>query len=168
MSKSRLNSKRNKLTRYIRKPKIKVPRFEEAEGFYTSEKRSRNMAKIKGKNTKPELLLRKALWAKGYRFRVNNKQIMGKPDIVFLKKQIAIFVDGEFWHGYQWQEKKRKLASNRRFWIAKIERNIQRDREVNRELLENGWKVIRIWSNEVKKNLDNTILKIEQLLQKKE
>ncbi len=152
------------MTRYIRKPKIKVPRFKEEQGFYTSEKRSRNMGKIKGKNTKPELLLRKALWARGHRFRVENKQIEGKPDIVFLRKRVAIFVDGEFWHGYRWSEKKQKIRSNRRFWIAKIERNMQRDREVTRELLENGWVVMRFWANEVKKNLDNTVLKIEELL----
>lgn len=145
---------------YRLKP-IKVPRFEEAEGFYTSKKRSGVMKKIKARNTKPELLLRKALWAKGFRYRIHSKQVPGKPDILLTKQRIAIFVDGEFWHGRNWEEKKEKIKSNQRFWIPKIERNMQRDEEVNQQLEDLGWTVIRLWDQLVLKELESCVLTIE-------
>ncbi|MCF1420590.1 very short patch repair endonuclease [Mangrovimonas futianensis] len=132
--------------------KIKVPRFNEESGFYTTKKRSKMMGKIRGKNTKPEMLFRKALWKKGIRYRLNNK-LPGNPDISIKKYKLAIFIDGEFWHGYDWDERKQTIKSNREFWIPKIERNMQRDREVNRALAEKGFTVFRFWSHEIKHEL---------------
>jgi DNA mismatch endonuclease, patch repair protein len=94
--------------------KVKAPRFEEADGFYTTPDRSK-MGKFRSKNTKPEVLLRKELWKRGYRYRTNAKKLLGRPDIVITKFKLAIFVDGEFWHGHQWDEKKEKIKSNRGF-----------------------------------------------------
>ncbi|WP_411893209.1 very short patch repair endonuclease [Winogradskyella sp. A2] len=139
---------------YHTNKKIKVPRFSEEEGFYTTIKRSKMMSKIRGKNTKPELLFRKALWRKGVRYRINSKQLPGKPDISIKKYKLAIFIDGEYWHGYDWDERKPKLKTNRRFWIPKIERNMQRDLEVNQKLNELGFTVFRFWAHEVKDNLN--------------
>lgn len=137
--------------------KIKVPRFNEASGFYTTKKRSKIMSKIRGKNTKPELLFRKALWSKGIRYRVNSKKLPGKPDVSIQKYKLAIFIDGEFWHGYNWNERKETINTNRRFWIPKIERNIQRDGEVNQQLADMDYTVFRFWEQEVKKELDKCI-----------
>lgn len=134
--------------------RIKVPRFNEESGFYTTPKRSKIMSKIRGKNTKPELAFRKALWSKGYRYRIDYKKLIGKPDILLKKYKTAIFIDGEFWHGYQWEERKLKIKSNREFWIPKIERNIQRDMEVNQGLKQLGYTVFRFWQKEVDKNLE--------------
>jgi DNA mismatch endonuclease (patch repair protein) len=133
---------------------IKVLRFNEKNGFYTTKVRSKLMTKIKSINTKPELILRKKLWSLGYRYNKNVKKLPGSPDIVFEKYKLAIFIDGEFWHGYNWVEKKAKLKSNRRFWIAKIERNMQRDILNNIELGKLGYEVFRFWEQDLKKNFD--------------
>ncbi len=135
-------------------PKIKVPRFNEASGFYTTKKRSKIMCKIRGKNTKTELLFRKALWKKGIRYRVDNKKLPGKPDVSIQKYKLAIFIDGEFWHGYNWDERKDNIKSNRDFWVPKIERNMQRDREVNQQLMDMGYTVFRFWEKEIKNELN--------------
>lgn len=137
--------------------KIKVPRFNEESGFYTTKERSKMMSRIRNKNTKAELLFRRALWNKGARYRVNNKGLPGKPDISILKYRLAIFIDGEFWHGYNWSERRETIKSNRKFWIPKLERNMQRDTEVNRELEEMGFTVFRFWENEVRNHLDKCI-----------
>lgn len=138
-------------------PKIKVPRFNEASGFYTTKKRSKIMSKIRGKNINPELLFRKALWKKGVRYRVDNKKLPGKPDVSIQKYKIAVFIDGEFWHGYNWDERKDNIKSNRDFWVPKIERNLQRDREVNRQLMDMGYTVFRFWEKEIKNELNKCI-----------
>ena len=140
--------------------KIKVPRFEESAGFYTTAQRSRTMSKIRGKNTRPEMRLRKALWHAGLRYRTNRKDVPGKPDIVIQKWKIALFVDGEFWHGYEWEIKREKIKSNRAFWIPKIERNMQRDREVNAILKKMGYEVFRFWEHEVKKEIGACIKQV--------
>ncbi|SEP92509.1 T/G mismatch-specific endonuclease [Hyunsoonleella jejuensis] len=137
--------------------KIQVPRFNEESGFYTTKKRSKIMSKIRGKNTKPELLFRKALWAKGVRYRVDSKSLPGKPDVSIKKHRLAIFIDGEFWHGYNWDERKPKLKTNREFWRPKIERNMQRDREVNQQLKDMGFTVFRFWTKEIKENLSTCL-----------
>lgn len=140
---------------------IRVPRFSEANGFYTTKERSELMSKIRSRETKPEVILRKILWALGLHYRKNVKSIVGKPDIVLRKYKLIIFIDGSFWHGYNWQEKKNKIKNNRDFWIPKIERNIQRDKEVNAQLIELGFKVIRFWDHQIKDELNyciNTIL----------
>jgi len=119
----------------------------------TKEQRSKNMKNIKSSNTKIELLLRKALWNKGIRYRKNVSTLPGKPDIVITKYKIAIFCDGEFFHGKDWEVLRPKLenSNNSEFWIKKISRNIERDDEVNKELLFLGYTVIRFWGNDIKK-----------------
>lgn len=134
--------------------RIKVPRFNEESGFYTTPERSKIMGKIRGKNTKPELAFRRALWAAGYRYRVDYKKLIGKPDIALKKYKTVIFIDGEYWHGHNWEERKPKIKTNREFWIAKIERNMQRDKEVNLELKKCGYTVFRFWESKIKKELD--------------
>lgn len=133
----------------------------------TPEQRTKNMKAIKSKDTKAEIMLRKALWKKGYRYFKNYKKLPGKPDIVFSKKKTAIFVDGEFWHGFNWEIRKQDIKSNREYWIPKIERNMQRDHKVTRELEEAGWTVMRFWSRDVLKNLDECVEDVEKVLNKK-
>ncbi len=145
--------------------KIKVPRFSEEAGFYTTKKRSKIMSKIRRRNTKPELLFRKALWKKGVRYRVDSKQLPGKPDVSIKKYKLAVFIDGEFWHGYNWNERKEKLKTNKGFWIPKIERNMQRDHEVNQQLTEMGFTVFRFWANEIKTDLKTCINDVMVYLQ---
>ena len=135
--------------------------------FKTTPERSEIMKKIRGINTKPELVLRKALWAKGYRYRINVKGLPGKPDIVFRKYKVVIFVDGEFWHGYDWDEKKKKIKSNRDYWIPKIERNIARDSEHNAYYEYNGWKVLRFWQNQIIKNINDCVKEIDTAISSK-
>ncbi len=142
------------------KERIKVPRFNEASGFYTTPQRSKIMSKIKGKNTKPELAFRKALFAAGYRYRIDYKKLIGKPDIALNKYKTVIFIDGEYWHGYNWKERKPKIKTNREFWIAKIERNMQRDVEVNQKLEQMGYTIFRFWESEVKKELDRCLTEV--------
>lgn len=139
------------------KERIIVPRFNEESGFYTTPQRSKIMGKIRGKNTKPELAFRKALWQSGYRYRIDYKKLIGKPDIALKKYKTVIFIDGEYWHGHNWEERKEKIKTNREFWIPKIERNMQRDQEVNQALKEKGYTVFRFWETEVKKNLDDCL-----------
>ena len=140
--------------------KIKVPRFKEENGFYTTKKRSQIMSKIKSQDTKPEIKLRKFLWGIGLRYRKNVKKLPGSPDIVLSKFKLVIFVDGEFWHGYNWNEKKTKIKSNKGFWIPKIERNIQRDNLNNMYYRNCGWTVMRFWEHEIKKEFSVCINKI--------
>lgn len=140
--------------------KIKVPRFNEESGFYTTKERSKHMSKIRGKGTKPELLFRKSFWHKGFRYRINYKKLIGKPDIVFKKYKTIVFVDGEFWHGHNWDEKKKKIKSNRGFWIPKMERNMQRDDEVNKALHAKEYKIFRFWKHQLKKDFENCFLEV--------
>lgn len=129
---------------------------------HTPTQRSKNMRAIKSKGTKDEVRLAKALWHLGYRYRKNNKTVFGKPDLTFKKYKIAIFVDSEFFHGKDWGTEKDRIKSNSEFWQKKIERNIQRDIEVNNYLSGQSWKVIRFWSKEVKKDLNTCINVIQK------
>ena len=119
---------------------------------HTPEQRRKNMQAVKNKDSQIELLLRKELWSRGLRYRKNVNRIYGKPDIVFIGKKIAVFCDSEFWHGYNWEERKKDFKSHQEFWIPKIERNMERDAEVTAKLESEGWTVIRFWGNEIKKN----------------
>ena len=110
------------------------------------------MQQVKNKDSRIEILLRKELWSRGIRYRNNVNRIYGKPDIVFIGKKIAVFCDSEFWHGYNWEERKKDFKSHQEFWIPKIERNMERDVEVTTRLESEGWTVIRFWGNEIKKN----------------
>jgi|SRR5690606_3840084 len=145
--------------------KIKVPRFEEAAGFYTSKERSRMMSRIKSKHSKPEMILRRALWAKNIRFRLHDKSLPGRPDIVIKKYKLVIFVDGEFWHGFEWKKQRERIKSNRLFWIPKIERNMQKDERNNRALRNMGYTVFRFWSQDVLKDLPTVLNQIELFLE---
>lgn len=118
----------------------------------TKEQISFNMRQVRNKDSKIEVLLRKELWSRGLRYRKNVNRIYGKPDIAFIGKKIAIFCDSEFWHGYNWEERKKDFKSHQEFWIPKIERNIERDAEVTAKLEAEGWTVMRFWGNEIKKN----------------
>lgn len=127
----------------------------------TKEQRHRNMSANKSKGTKLEILFGKLLWNAGIRYRKNDKSVAGKPDFVIKKARIAIFCDGEFWHGRNWDVRKYDHKSNCEFWYSKIERNMERDKEVNDELQKCGWKVFRFWETEIKQKPDvclNTIL----------
>lgn len=125
------------------------------------------MRSNKSKDTKPELMLRKELWSRGMRYRKNYKVLPGKPDMVFLRAKLAVFVDGKMWHGYDWEHQKNDFKSNRDFWIPKIERNIERDLKVNQILNEQGWQVVRFWDFEIKKNVVACADKIEQAYSKR-
>lgn len=127
----------------------------------TAEQRRKNMQAVKSKGSKIETLLAKAMWAKGLRYRKNDKSVFGKPDFTFKKYKVAIFCDSEFWHGKDWEIKKLEHKSNIKFWHQKIERNIQRDKEVNEELLKNGWQVIRFWGKDIETELVSCMMKIE-------
>ena len=129
----------------------------------TKEQISRNMKHNKSKDTNPELLLRKELWKRGLRYFKNYKSVYGKPDIVFLKAKIAVFIDGKMWHGYNWEHQKNDFKSNREFWIRKIEQNIERDSIVNKTLAEQGWQVLRFWDFEIKKDVVACANQIEQI-----
>lgn len=145
--------------------RIKVPRFEEAAGFYTTAQRSYLMSKVKSKHSKPEMVLRRALWARNIRFRLHDKSLPGRPDIVIKKYKLAIFVDGEFWHGFDWKTRREQIKSNRLFWIPKIERNMQKDERTNRALRDMGYVVFRFWSQDILKNLPKVINQIELFLE---
>jgi len=119
------------------------------------------MQAVKSKGSKIETLLAKELWKRGHRYRKNNKSVYGKPDLTFKKYKIAIFVDSEFWHGKDWEQRKEDHKSNKEFWHKKIERNIERDKEVNDYLLKNGWQVLRFWGKEIEHELVNCVHKIE-------
>ena len=122
------------------------------------------MSKIKGKDTQLEeegwALLRES----GIRYRKHLKGIPGKPDAANKRKRLAIFIDSEFWHGFEWKKRKKDFKSNKKFWIPKIERNIARDREVNRVLKAAGWTVIRLWERDLHaKQRDRTIRKLQKI-----
>lgn len=119
----------------------------------TKEQISFNMRQVKNKDSQIEILLRKELWNRGIRYRKNVKSVFGHPDLAFIGKKIAVFVDSEFWHGFDWENRKYDIKSNRDFWIPKIERNISRDCEVNEYLEGNGWRVIRFWGKDIKKDV---------------
>lgn len=130
----------------------------------TPEQRKKNMSRIHGKNTSPELKLRKLLWKsglRGYRIYYN---LLGKPDIVFTKQKLVIFVDGCFWH--KCPVCFRPPATNEEFWNEKLQKNVERDLRVNKKLQNDGWTVLRIWEHEVKKTPDDVVDKIREILGK--
>jgi len=114
--------------------------------------RRKTMSRIRSKNTKPERLFRKALWNMGVRYRLHGKKMPGNPDIFIKKYRLAIFIDGEFWHGYDWENNKEKLQTRKAFWTQKIENNIRRDEKANFQLKQMGYEVMRFWANDAVKN----------------
>lgn len=134
---------------------------------HTPEQRKKNMQAVKHKDTSIELLLRKELWTRGFRYRKNVKSVFGKPDIAFIGKKVAVFCDSEFWHGYNWEVYRDDIQSNRDFWIPKIERNIERDKQVNDYLRAHGWIVLRFWGRELKQDVSACANQIEKVLKER-
>lgn len=132
----------------------------------TKEQRHKNMKNIRGKDTTIEVILRKALWEKGYRYRKNCRSLPGTPDIVLTKYKIAIFCDSEFFHGKDWEVLKPRLekGDNGEFWVSKISRNKERDDEVNKKLLFQGWTVIRFWGDDIKRHTDECVKVIQEVI----
>ena len=130
------------------------------------------MSSIKQKDTEPELLLRKALWSRGLRYRKNVKSVLGKPDVVFTKERIAIFCDGDFWHGLNWAVRglgslEDELSSYSDFWREKISRNVDRDKAITTTLESEGWLVVRLWESEIRNNLDDCVERVIDLRNKR-
>jgi len=131
----------------------------------TKAQRSRNMSKIKSANTKPEKMLRAALWHEGIRYRKNWRKIIGCPDIAITKYKIAVFVDGDFWHARGHQESPgEEVGSNKEFWRKKLARNVERDKEVNEQLVAEGWIVLRFWASDIKKDIGVAVKEIKTYL----
>lgn len=130
----------------------------------TKEQRSKNMRSIHSADTSIEIILRKALWHKGYRYRKNYKALIGTPDIVLTKYHIAIFCDSEFFHGKDWPELEKRIlrGSNSNYWYGKITRNMERDNKVNQSLRNQGWIVLRFWGQDIKKNLDECVRAVDE------
>lgn len=127
------------------------------------------MSAVKCKDTRPELKLRKALWKKHHHYRVNYKKLPGKPDIVFTKYHVAIFCDGDFWHGHNWALRgmgslEEEIATYSEYWKKKIIRNVQRDHENNQALKALGWTVVRIWESVINNDIDGCVKSIENTL----
>lgn len=129
--------------------------------FSTTPEVSRRMARVRLKRGEAETAMAKALWHRGYRYRLNYKALPGSPDIAITKYRIAVFIDGEFWHGYDWIHKKAGLKSNRAYWIEKIEENIARDERDRQRLAALDWTVLRFWEREVKRDLDGCVQIVE-------
>lgn len=145
--------KRNKLIMFMISKLIDV---------FTPEKRSWVMSRIRGKNTKIDLKMKKILSQQHYKFQMYPK-MFGNPDFIIKRKKIAIFCDGDFWHGYRYHEKK-KLA--KKFWRDKIECNMSRDKKVSRKLRSGGWSVLRFWEHDIEKNPQKCIRRIREKIKK--
>jgi len=124
----------------------------------TKEQRKKNMSNIRSQNTKPERIVEKELKRRKIYFAKQVRNIFGNPDIVFRRKRVVVFIDSDFWHGHP--KRFTKPKTNQEYWLPKIENNIERDKNVNKELRRNGWKVIRLWEYDIKKDLNKCIKKI--------
>lgn len=135
-----------------RKTALSVPRYDNFRP--RSSQASRVGASNRRQDTTPEILLRKALWAAGVRYRLHPPALIGRPDLVIARHRVVVFCDGDFWHGRKWSKRKGKLAEgwNASYWVAKIERNRQRDRQVTRVLRALGWTVVRVWESDVRRD----------------
>lgn len=131
----------------------------------TPDQRHRSMVAIRSKDTSIELILRKALWHHGYRYRKNYKALPGTPDIAITKHRIAIFCDSEFFHGKDWDKLKLRLenGNNSTFWIKKIRRNMERDEENNKALFFRDWTVLRFWGHDILKHTDECIRVVDEV-----
>ncbi|RKI70077.1 very short patch repair endonuclease [bacterium 1xD42-67] len=132
--------------------------------YDTTPEVSRRMSRVRLKRGAAETALAKALWRAGYRYRLNDRRLPGSPDIAISRYRIAVFVDGEFWHGYDWARRKERLKSNREYWIEKIQENIARDRRNDLLLQQAGWSPIHFWEKEVKKDLAGCVAAVEDLI----
>ena len=127
-------------------------------------KRRHTMSRIKSKDTSIEVSLRKTLWHAGIRYRKNYRKLPGTPDIAITKHRIAIFCDGEFWHGKDWDTRKQRIQNNREYWIAKIERNIARDMDTDHKLQGMGWVVLHFWGNSISKNVFECMEEVKEVI----
>ena len=134
---------------------------------HTPEQRKKNMQAIRSKDTEIELLLRKELWNRGYRYRKNYKKAVGKPDIALTKYKIAVFCDSEFWHGKNYQESTGRIGTNPDYWKQKIKRNMERDIQVTEQLQTEGWIVLRFWEKDIQKKTDDCIQTILQVIKQR-
>jgi DNA mismatch endonuclease, patch repair protein len=125
---------------------------------FTKKKRSEIMSNIRSKNTAVEKVIFSALRKRGVYFQKHYKKALGNPDIALPKKKIALFIDGDFWHGYNFAKQKKRLP--KKYWLKKIEDNIKRDRKNRNKLKREGWKVLRVWEHEIKKNPERAIKKV--------
>lgn len=132
----------------------------------TPEQRRRCMQANKGRGTKPERAFARLLWSSGIRYRKHQRSVPGTPDFSIKKYRLAIFIDGEFWHGRNWAARRETFSTNRQFWIAKIERNMARDRAVTAWLTDHGWKVFRFWESDVAHNPGIWIAKVLDYLER--
>lgn len=135
---------------------------------------SASMRQVRSEGTSPERTLRKALWRRGLRYRLHYRRLPGKPDIVFPREKVAVFVDGDFWHGNQWRlrglsslEDQFKDSPKGDYWIPKIRRNMIRDADATRTLEYEGWHVIRIWESDIKRSLDSCVHQVSQAIQRR-
>ena len=134
-------------------------------GVVVEAKRHNNMSHIKSKDTMPEIMFCKALWHCGIRYRKNYKKLPGTPDIAITKRKIAIFVDGDFWHARNHHDKPgAQIKTTRGYWVPKLSRNVERDKEVNDALLAEGWLVLRFWESDIKKDVMKCVREIEKYL----
>ena len=131
---------------------------------HTPEQRRRNMQAVRNKDSQIEVMLRLTLHHRGYRYRKNCSKVYGHPDIVFTKERIAVFCDSEFWHGFDWENRKRDFKSRQDFWIPKIERNMERDVEVTAHLEAHGYLVMRFWGRRIKSDLYAVVDEIERAI----
>ena len=129
----------------------------------TDEATARRMANVKLKKGYAETLLAKGLWREGFRYRLNYKKLPGSPDIAILRHKIAVFIDGEFWHGYDWERKKGSLKRNKEYWVEKIEENISRDDRADKALILMGWTPIHFWTKDILKNEADCIKAVKEL-----
>ena len=132
--------------------------------YDTDEMTSNRMAHVKLKRGNAETAIAKELWHQGYRYRLNYKKLPGSPDIAILKYHIAVFVDGEFWHGYDWKNRKGKLKRNKEYWTEKIEENIARDRRVDQELRALDWVPVHFWSKEAMGDIQGCVETIKDII----
>ncbi len=124
----------------------------------TKAQRSRIMSRIRSKDTKAEVLLRKTLWHLGFRYRKNYRKLPGTPDIALTRQKIAIFVDGDFWHARDYRKHPgERIATRKKYWRKKLSRNVERDKEVNDALTQEGWLVLRFWESDIQKKLDTCV-----------
>lgn len=128
---------------------------------HDSKTRSYNMSRIRGHNTKPEILFRRALWGAGFRYRLHSK-LPGKPDICFISKKIVVFIDGCFWHRCPVHYVAPRTRSD--FWEKKVAENVARDEKINVKLISEGWTVLRFWEHEVKENTDICVKKLTKYI----
>jgi DNA mismatch endonuclease, patch repair protein len=126
---------------------------------------SYTMSRIRSKDTTPEVTLRRALWAESLRYRKHYKRVPGSPDIAFVRQKVAVFCDGDFWHGRDWELRKARITTpNRDYWVRKIERNMERDAQVDKDLAALGWTVVRIWEHEIKEDLSGCVSRVRKAL----